>query len=97
MLLSALKSSPTKISILVRARSHLEGTLPPPLVGTQLTLPPPDFVIDSSGIVATPDNRWLLLVNTMRGTLYQVDPQTGDATSATRFTTQRKPSPLGLQ
>jgi sugar lactone lactonase YvrE len=41
---------------------------------------PPDLVVNGNGIVATPNNKWLLLAHTERGELYRVDPQTGDAT-----------------
>ncbi|NCF66966.1 MAG: superoxide dismutase [Chloroflexi bacterium] len=41
--------------------------------------PPPDFVINANGIVATPDGRWLLIVSSALGTIYRVDPQTGYA------------------
>ena len=41
--------------------------------------PPPDFIINANGIAATPDGRWLLIVNSFDGKLYRVDPGTGYA------------------
>jgi hypothetical protein len=41
--------------------------------------PSPEFIVNANGIVATPNGRWLLLVNSALGTLYRVDPQTGHA------------------
>jgi hypothetical protein len=41
--------------------------------------PPPDFIVNANGIVVTPNNRWLIIVNTALGTLYRVDPSTGYA------------------
>jgi hypothetical protein len=38
---------------------------------------PGSFVINSNGIVASPQGRWLLIIS--RGVLYRVDPQTGTA------------------
>ncbi len=40
---------------------------------------PPDFIINANGIVAAPDDRWLLIVNSFDGRLYRVDPGTGYA------------------
>jgi sugar lactone lactonase YvrE len=66
-----------------------EGMLPDPpqvetipLGGDFVNLPqaPPDFVVNSNGIVATPDSSWLVIVNTAVGALYRVDPLTGYAT-----------------
>ena len=66
-----------------------EGWLPnPPQVDTILLSgdfvlvsqpPPPDFIINANGIVATPDGRWLLIVSSALGTIYRVDPQSGYA------------------
>lgn len=42
--------------------------------------PPPDFIANANGIVATPDDRWLIIVSSQRGELYRVNPQTGNAT-----------------
>jgi sugar lactone lactonase YvrE len=41
---------------------------------------PFEMVINANGIVATPDNRTLIVVNYFLGTLYTVDPDTGHAT-----------------
>lgn len=41
-----------------------------------------DFVpgsFNANGIVASPDGKWLLIVNSTTGHLYRVDPDTGDA------------------
>jgi sugar lactone lactonase YvrE len=35
---------------------------------------------NANGIAATPDGKWLIIVNTFEGALYRVDPETGDAT-----------------
>lgn len=53
-----------------------------PLGGDFVLLPqdPPNFVINANGIVATPDARWLVIVNSDVGALYRVDPLTGYAT-----------------
>ena len=40
----------------------------------------PDMWINANGIVATPDNRTLIVVNYFSGLLYTVDPDTGFAT-----------------
>lgn len=66
------------------------GSLPDPAqveeipLGGNFTLvpqpPPPDFIANANGIVATPDGTWLLLINTAAAELYRVDPQTGYAT-----------------
>jgi len=37
-------------------------------------------VFNANGIEATSDGRWLLIINSTRGELYRVDPQTGSAT-----------------
>ena len=50
-----------------------------PLTGAWMQIPGP-FVFNANGIEATPDGRWLLIVNSTTGTLYRVDPQTGSAT-----------------
>jgi sugar lactone lactonase YvrE len=55
---------------------------PIPLSGEFVLEPqptPPDFIINANGIVATPDDRWLLIVNSFDGRLYRVDPGTGYA------------------
>lgn len=43
-----------------------------------------DYVLGSgfnaNGIAATPNGKWLILVNSNEGALYRVDPETGDAT-----------------
>jgi sugar lactone lactonase YvrE len=42
-----------------------------------------DFVpgeLNANGIVATPDGKWLIINNTFLGTLYRVNPITGEAT-----------------
>jgi sugar lactone lactonase YvrE len=36
---------------------------------------------NANGIEATPDGRWLIVVNSELGTLYRVDPDTGEATT----------------
>lgn len=36
--------------------------------------------VNANGIVASPDGDWLIINNTFLGTLYRVDPATGDAT-----------------
>ncbi|HSJ31866.1 MAG TPA: hypothetical protein VK933_10565 [Longimicrobiales bacterium] len=41
----------------------------------------PSEIGNANGIVATPDGRWLIVVNTATGALYRVDPRTGAATS----------------
>ena len=41
---------------------------------------PGAFVFNANGIEATSDGRWLLIINSTRGELYRVDPQTGSAT-----------------
>lgn len=66
------------------------GSLPDPAQVEEIPLggdfvlvpqpPPPDFIANANGIVATPDNSWLLIVNTAVGELYRVNPQTGYAT-----------------
>jgi sugar lactone lactonase YvrE len=35
---------------------------------------------NANGITATPNEKWLIIVNSALGTLYRVDPETGDAT-----------------
>jgi sugar lactone lactonase YvrE len=42
--------------------------------------PLPDFVVNANGIVATPDGSALIVVHTALGSLYRVDPATGEAT-----------------
>lgn len=42
--------------------------------------PPEELVINANGIVATPDNGTLIVVNSASGRLYTVDPDTGLAT-----------------
>lgn len=39
--------------------------------------PPEELVINANGIVATPDNGMLIVVNSATGRLYRVDPDTG--------------------
>jgi len=52
-----------------------------PLTGDyQFLTPLPDFIINSNGIVATPNGKWLIIAHTALGTLYRVDPATGEAT-----------------
>lgn len=45
--------------------------------------PLPGFpaIIDANGIVATPNGKWLIIVNTTTGVLYRVDPETGEASA----------------
>ena len=50
-----------------------------PLTGAWVQVPGP-FVFNANGIEATADGRWLFIVNSTRGELYRVDPQTGSAT-----------------
>ena len=42
---------------------------------------PGSFVGNESGIVATPGDRWLVILNPTTGTLYRVDPATGQTTA----------------
>ena len=49
-----------------------------PLSGDFVFVPGP-FVFNSNGIEATPNGRWLLIVNSVQGKLYRVDPLTGEA------------------
>lgn len=52
-----------------------------PLTGDyQFLTPLPDFIINSNGIVATPNGKWLIVAHTALGKLYRVDPATGEAT-----------------
>ncbi len=51
-----------------------------PLTGAWVQVPGP-FVFNANGIEATADGRWLFIVNSTRGELYRVDPQTGSANS----------------
>lgn len=61
------------------------GALPPAGAVTELALGgdfqfvPGDF--NANGIVATPDGKRLIVVNTATGALYVVDPRTGEATA----------------
>jgi sugar lactone lactonase YvrE len=48
-----------------------------PLTGAWVQNP---GAFNANGIEATSDGRWLLIVNSSRGELYRVDPQTGSAT-----------------
>jgi hypothetical protein len=53
-----------------------------PLSGEYTLVPQlttPDFIINANGIVATPNNSWLLIIHSTLGKLYRVDPQTGYA------------------
>ena len=50
-----------------------------PLTGDYQSVP--SEIGNANGIVATPDGRWLIVVNTATGALYRVDPGTGAATS----------------
>jgi sugar lactone lactonase YvrE len=65
-----------------------DGALPDPaqsqtveLSGDFVNLPqqPPGFTINSNGIVATPNGRWLVIAHSALGELYRVDPSTGYA------------------
>lgn len=77
-------------AVIYRVPLAADGSLPNPAEVEEIPLggdfvlvpqpPPPDFIVNSNGIVPTPDNRWLLLVNSALGTLYRVDPGTGYAT-----------------
>lgn len=77
------------LAVMYRVPLGYDGALPDPpavetipLEGDFVLLPqqPPDFVINANGTVATPDGRWLVIVNSAVGTLYRVDPLTGFAT-----------------
>lgn len=53
-----------------------------PLSGDFVQVPqspqaPGGFVLNSNGIEATPDGKWLVVVQTVTGGLFRVDPQTG--------------------
>jgi hypothetical protein len=75
-------------AVIYRVPLSAGGALPDPVQVEEISLagdfvlepqpPPPASTINSNGIVATPNNKWLLLVHTARGELYR-DPQTGDA------------------
>jgi streptogramin lyase len=59
------------------------GVLPDPTAVEEVALGG-DFVFvpgafNTNGIDATPNGKWLVIVNSTLGTLYRVDPQTGDA------------------
>lgn len=62
------------------------GSLPdlsavePVMLGGEYDFVPGPFVFNANGIDATADGEWLLIVNSMLGTLYRVDPETGYAT-----------------
>lgn len=66
------------------SQGALIGTaLPLKLIGDWFDVDPTspeELVINANGIVATPDNRTLIVVNSASGYLYTVDPDTGVAT-----------------
>jgi len=61
------------------------GRIPDPAAATAVMLTgewvqvPGPFVFNSNGITATPDGRWLIIVNSTAGKLYRVDPGNGGA------------------
>lgn len=62
------------------------GTLPPQTAVQVLAYTGdyqfvPGGALNSTGIVATPDERWLIVVNATTGRLYRVDPATGETTA----------------
>jgi sugar lactone lactonase YvrE len=77
-------------AVIYRLPLGSDGSLPNPPQVEEIPLsgdfvlvsqpPPPTFIANANGIVASPDERWLLIVHTQLGQLYRVDPQTGYAT-----------------
>ncbi len=71
--------------VIYRLPLGLNGALPPQGAAQALPLSGDfQFVpgqLNASGIVGTPDGRWLLTVNVTTGALYRVDPATGRATA----------------
>jgi sugar lactone lactonase YvrE len=70
--------------VLYRIPLGPSGQLPDPSAVQEIPLSG-EFEFDATafpnanGIVATPNGKWLIIVNTSLGTLYKVDPQTGEA------------------
>lgn len=50
-------------------------------LGGDYTVGPGEYPFQANGIVATPDGKWLIIVNSELGTLYRVEPTTGIATA----------------
>ncbi len=48
-------------------------------LGGDFVFTPGIFVFNTNGIDATPNGKWLVIVNSVQQELYRVDPQTGDA------------------
>jgi sugar lactone lactonase YvrE len=42
-------------------------------------VPAPNFIFNTNGIVATPDGRYLIIVNSTEQAIYRVDPATGES------------------
>lgn len=70
--------------VLYRLPLAANGALPEPAAVEEIPLGGDfEFAVgefNSNGIVATPNGKWLILVNSHFGTLYRVDPATGEAT-----------------
>ena len=71
-------------AVIYRLPLAANGALPEPSAVEEIPLGG-DFAsepgqFNSNGIVATPNGKWLILVNGFFGTLYRVDPATGEAT-----------------
>ena len=84
---------------LYRVALDAGGMLPDPVVAEEIQLGG-DFVFvpgsfNANGIEATPNGKWLIVVNSATGTLYRVDPETGFA-SAIDLGTGAVPSGDGL-
>ena len=65
-----------------------DGALPAPSAAKRIPLSgdfvlapqiPGQLILNSNGIEATPDGRWLVIVQTVTGNLFRVDPHTGVA------------------
>lgn len=63
------------------------GSLPPAsavetiTLGGEFDFVAGPFVFNANGIEATPDGGWLFVINSQTGTLYRVDPASGEATA----------------